>query len=527
MARRSKQETRSKPDRRQPDRRGPYRTPLVLACLAAVAIAIGAASFDRLPSPIGDNAEFAILASSLATGHGFRYLNHPDLLPATKYPPGFPLFLAMWIPLFGSSMVVMKVVVLACYVLLVPLTYLLARRFLGQAESVIAALMIATSAGVPGLAAGVVPYSHEVLSDVPYALFSLAALLLIGGASKTRGLLAGLALVVWAYAVRSAGVSLVVAAALYLMLRSRRREALLLLGSFAVFSCIWMLRNYLVGGEGSRYFDVLAAKNPYDPSLGTVGVVDVLSRIVVNFLAYVGGFLQENILPAVVGASSRPLYVWPVSLILMAVMIVGGWRLRRKALLLNLYLAAYALVYLLWPETWRSGRFMLPVAPIAAVYFASGIVHILGHLRLKRTAALAVLAAVAATNLYSLPQYAARERGYTVGWANYLSTAIWARENTEPDALFLCRSAYLYYVFSGRKTIGYPFTRDADEMRAHLAKWHPDYIVIDNELGFPQTQIYLLPVLVSMEDQLKSVFATPEPINAVFRFTPAGTGGAR
>lgn len=527
MARRSKREAGNRPDRQRPGRRRANRTPLVFVCLAVVAIAIGVASFDKLPSPIGDNAEFAILARSLAGGHGLRYLNHPDLLPATKYPPGFPLFLAAWIPLFGSSMAVMKVVVLACYVCLVPLTFLLARRFLGQAESAIASLMIATSAGVPALATGVVPYSHEVLSDVPYALFSLAALVLIGDASKTRNLIAGLALAVWACAVRTAGVSLVVGAALFLVLKARRREALLVVGASAVFYCLWTLRNYLAGGEGGRYFGVLLAKNPYDPGLGTVGAVDVLGRVVVNLLAYVGGFLQENILPAIMGASSNPAISWPLALCVLAIMVVGGHRLRRRTLLVNLYLAAYAVVYLLWPEVWRSGRFMLPLAPIAAIYFTSGLVSLLGLISVKRLAALVVCGAVAATNLYSMVQYAERDRGYTAGWANYFSTAVWARDNTAPDALFLCRSGYLYYIFSGRKTIGYPFTRDADAMREYLAKWRPDYIVVDNELGFPQTQTYLLPVLTAMQDQLTGVYATAEPINAVFKFTPAGTGGAR
>jgi hypothetical protein len=319
----------------------------------------------------------------------------------------------------------------------------------------------------------------------------------------------------------------VAAGAIFLVLKSRRREALLLLGASAAFLGLWTLRNYLVAGEGSRYLDVLLAKSPYDPDLGSVGVMDVVNRIVVNFLAYVGGYIQENVLPAIMGASSSPAITWPVALLVIAVMVAGGHRLRLKAQLLNLYLAAYGLVYLLWPEVWRSGRFMVPIAPIAAIYFVRGLTWILGRFGARRTAALAVVAAIAATNLYSMVQYAGRQRGYTAGWNNYLRTAVWARENTEPGALFVCRSGYLYYLFSGRKTIGYPFTRDADAMRAYLAEWRPDYIVVDNDLGFPQTQLYLLPVLVTMEDRLASVFVTEEPVNAVFRFTPAGAGGTR
>jgi hypothetical protein len=30
-----------------------------------------------------------------------------------------------------------------------------------------------------------------------------------------------------------------------------------------------------------------------------------------------------------------------------------------------------------------------------------------------------------------------------------------------------------------------------------------------------------------MEDRLENVYATGEPVNAVFKFSPAGSGGAR
>jgi hypothetical protein len=504
------------------------RTAAILVCLGAVAALLGGLAFDKLPSPIGDNAEFAILARALASGHGLRYINHPDLLPATKYPPGFPLLLAMWIPIFGSSMLVMKMVVFGCYVLMVPATYLLARRFLSEGLSAICALMIASSGGLTLGYIGVLPYSHEVLSDVPYAFFSLAALLAVMvGARNSKVLLVGLGLVVWAYVVRSAGLSLVAAVALYLVLKSRRREALLLVGAVVIFSGLWALRNYMVAGEGSRYMQVLVAKNPYDPGLGTVGLGDVLRRMGINLSAYLRGYLPENVLPALAGYGGNATVRGILSVAIIGIMLLGAYSLRGKAQVLNIYAGFYFLGYLFWPEVWRSGRFMVPLAPIAAVFFVAGIRKVCTYLTLKRTATLVVCGAFAATNLYSFSGYATRPRGYPQAWLNYLNAASWASKNTDARAVFLCRSAYLFFIFSGRRTIQYPFTHDAQEMRDYLFGKHPDYIVLDNDLGFPQTQTYLVPVLRTMEDMLEQVYATGEPVNMIVRFTPPTKGDGR
>jgi hypothetical protein len=477
---------------------------------------VGSVSFDRLPSVIGDNAEFAILARAVAAGHGLRYLNDPGLKEATKYPPGFPLMLAMWIPFFGDSMLVMKIVVLVMYVLAVDVAFLLARKLVDETLSVIAALIFATSASI-------LPYSHEVLSDIPYALFGLIALVLIMGSRvPRRSLIAGLAVSFWAYVVRTAGVSLVAAVGVYLFLKAKRREALLLTAAVVLFSAAWAVRNHYVASGGSPYLKVLLSKNPYNPDLGMVGPADVARRVWVNFGAYIGGLLPFSFLPTFLGHVSDGPSRTMVSLAILAVTAIGGYALRRKGLLPNLYLAAYMAVYLVWPEVWRTERFMLAIAPIAAVYLVAGVDRICRYVGLKRAAVLVLSAAIAATNLYSFSEYARRQRGYPAGWANYFSAAAWAKSNTGPDAVFLCRSAYLFYIASGRRTIQYPFTANTEAMRAYLAKSHPDYIVID-DVGFPQTDTYLVPALRTIPQTLEKVFATGEPINLILKFSvPAG-----
>jgi hypothetical protein len=262
-------------------------------------------------------------------------------------------------------------------------------------------------------------------------------------------------------------------------------------------------------------------------SLGPVGPVDVLRRMWINLKAYLSGALAENVLPALAGyAGSAALRVL-ASLAAVALAVIGGWQLRAKGLLLNLYAGADVLMYLLWPEVWRSGRFMVPLAPILAIYLVAGIARVCRYLSLKRAAVLAVCIAVGASNLYAFSKYASRPRGYPPGWANYLSAANWAAANTDPKAVFVCRSAYLFYIFSGRRTIQYPFTHDTAAVLDYLFERRPEYIVLDNELGFPQTQTYLVPALRTIENMLEPVYATGEPVNTIVRFIPGAAGGGR
>src|SRR5687767_1623382 len=72
-----------------------FLAPIVVgAAVSAVCAAIVS------PWPVGvflDDGIYVILAKSLATGEGYRYLNIPGAPSATHYPPGYPLLLAaLW-----------------------------------------------------------------------------------------------------------------------------------------------------------------------------------------------------------------------------------------------------------------------------------------------------------------------------------------------------------------------------------------------------------------------------------------------
>ena len=491
------------------------RIVLILVLLCVVSGAFAYLGFDKYPSTIGDNAEFVVIARSLAAGKGFSYANHPEERPATKYPPAFPLMLAAWGRIFGQSFVSLKIGVALLYVLAVALTYLLARRLIGDNMAVVAALMLASSTSF-------IRYSHLVLSEMPYAMVSLVLIYVVLYRPETkRNFILVLALCVWAFYVRTVGGTLVLAVAAYYFITSRKKQALIVLAVLIAASLAWSLRNYAATGEGSRYLSVLLKVDPYDPQKGDIGVIGLFARMGQNLLGYSGELIAYTVLPSYhvhVASEEVSLARNIISVAVVAFAALGGYTLRRRALLINIYLLLYLLAYLVWPDIWMSDRFMVPIAPIVAVYAVYGIYRLCGLLGLPRKAGLIIPVLVVLTNAYALTLYTQRERGYTPLWANYIQCAIWSARNTHPDDLFICRKPFFFSLFSERKTISYPFTRDHRVMMDYFDEWEADYIVIDY-FGGPTgtTELYVLPVLLDMIGSVKTVYATGEPLNMVVK----------
>ena len=67
-----------------------------MGVIGLLALAVGVAVLDD--SHVGvfhDDAMYVILAKSLATGQGYRYLNLPGAPVATHFPPGYPALLSL------------------------------------------------------------------------------------------------------------------------------------------------------------------------------------------------------------------------------------------------------------------------------------------------------------------------------------------------------------------------------------------------------------------------------------------------
>ncbi len=480
----------------------------VAASLVVVEALVFRAVWLPVPHAGGDNAGYVALAHSLLSGQGYTELWDPARPPHTKYPPLFPLLLAVRMALGGVTWGALKAVTLLAGLATVLAAFLWARGRSGLAVGAGAALLT-------GLTASVVDYSRWLLSDVPFLALTLLALWAAdradgqppdGGEAGAEADAAGgggeptpahatawwtvaLALTGLAYFTRSAGLPLVVAVLGVLALRRRWRTLAaggVALGGAALW---WFLRARAVAVSQGAYGSEFWLVDPYRPELGRVGVGGLLGRVAANVV----GYLTAHVPTGLVGNAQGPATALGI---LVALLGLVGWglALRRRLRAAELFLPLYTGLILLWPEVWSGDRFALPLLPILLLYAATAL-----RTGLRRLGPVAVTGGLAGFGgLVLLAQGAgivrtagdaAACRGaaatagpyacYGAPMLEFTQAARWAGLNLPPGSAALTRKPRIWYVLSGQPSRTYPFVADTDSLLAAADDAGARWMVLD------------------------------------------------
>ncbi|HEU5318712.1 MAG TPA: glycosyltransferase family 39 protein, partial [Chloroflexota bacterium] len=260
------------------------RTGPAAALLGVVALLLMAAQLNPYLGDFGDDAEFLILGQGLARGQGYAWVNTPDLPPHNRYPPGYPLLLAATLRISGTADDVYraigpaKVATAACFLVSLPLLWLLARRRLPPWWAVGAVALFA-------LDPVAIRFAVQVMSDLPYVPLLLAALLWAESHSRSRRapdwVVLGALLAAGAY-VRSIGLPAAGGVLAWAWLRRERRPGAFV-ASVSFLACMlpWWLRDAALAG-GWRYLEELTAATYLDPDAGTVSAGGLVARALDN-----------------------------------------------------------------------------------------------------------------------------------------------------------------------------------------------------------------------------------------------------
>ncbi len=126
---------------------------------------------------------------------------------------------------------------------------------------------------------------------------------------------------------------------------------------------LWLLRAR--GAGQGAYVSEFWLVDPYQPSLGRVGVGGLLGRVAANLVGYVGTHLPGG----VVGGRGAAVAALGIALVALG---LAGWvgALRRRIGPAELFLPLYAGLILLWPTVWSGDRFALPLYPALFLYAA-------------------------------------------------------------------------------------------------------------------------------------------------------------
>ena len=429
---------------------------------AAALVALGTLWYTWSPGlgMTGDDAEFVVLARSIAAGEGLSYINAPVPYAATKYPPLFPLMLAPVSQAIGA----MQAVVGGCFVILA----VLASGYGGLA----AGLLI----GVNPLLA---TYSSQIMSEIPYAALTLGALWCLAPyctfapKNDTLGIKFawGLALAVLAYYTRSAGIVLLIAIPFTVKSRQARIAGVL---AAVMPVAAWSVRNLLAGGAGPSYLEQLLLRNPYYPDAGWASIGDLANRCANNVGTY-----------------------WPWIIAVACLMILDTDRLRK------LYVVGIMALAIVWP--WPDWRFMVPLVPVMAVAWVQGLPG-------QRYWVVHGMLLVASLTLLPRPPI------YPDSWNRYVEASQWIKRNTDRDALVSCRKEYTTHVLANRKTTVYAFGTPG-EVVADMDHQGVSHVIVDN-LGYPSTRKHLIPAINAHESRFKIVWHKPHPDTWVLEKIP-------
>jgi hypothetical protein len=482
---------------------------------AALHLALALLSLVPTPHDGGDNAAYLALARSLQDG-SYRELWDPAMRPHTQYPPGWPMIVAAALTLGLKPWLGFKVVVSLFSALAVALAYLWARRVSTPAVAAAVGFLLA-------IGPGVIDVATWELSDPPFWAFSMLALWAFAALDRPSSpeapaaeaadpdrsrWRAGLGMValasvatLLAYATRSAAVPLVVAAGAWMAWK--RRWAWL--AAFAVivgaYAVPWWLRGKAHGAPG--YASHLWYVDPYRPSLGTVGIDGMLSRMLGNASRYAGEHLpflltgRQETGPA----------------LLLGIVVLGlaaaGWvlRARRRLGLAEIWLPLYLGLVLIWPREWSAERFILPALPMLLVCAAEPVRALgarMGRPALAGSILVALLALTAAAPLGRSMQnsagcraiYGPEERHPCLipEWDDFLDLAASLRGRLPEGSAVLSRKPTLFWAYSGYPSRVYPFTADPDSLLRVANQARARYVLLD--YMDQVVLMYLAPVLM-------------------------------
>ena len=327
------------------------------------------------------DATYSELARSLVEHGRYEF----DFLPETKFPPGFPIILALVCRWAGFSPAVLFHVVAVFATLGLLATYELLRRVEGR---LLAGVVCVLFASAPALFSFV---TELVFAEMPYFFFSTVVLLLAFKMDQPTlgkpqiGVAAALTLcLIIAVTTRSVGIALVMAIGTWIVLSfwtkpdlAHRRMVLfwcpLILGLGAqVMWTEWashrQTREWSVATWDQPYTAQLFMKDGDRPELGRATWRDLPGRIGENLYNRSAVFSEMLTRHGGTNFWPSPAIIGVIGLVIIG---LGASLWKNGGQLHDWYFFWHEMTFLLWP--WQTeGRFILPIFALACLYLWRG-----------------------------------------------------------------------------------------------------------------------------------------------------------
>jgi hypothetical protein len=416
-----------------------------------------------------DACSYILLAKALVSGNGFTDIFFTPNTPHTRVPFVFPVMLAPLVYLFGYDFVILKILMILLGLLSLWAVY----SFFEETQDA-APLLITALTGISPL---IISYSHFILTEIPYLLFSFMALFFIHryrndeSCFSRHGVMAALFLILACFT-RSIGIGLFAAAMAFLLFDagggSLRIRKMLFLGlplSFGV--ALWGLRSRALSGPKlAGYMDQLFT-DPYRVKVGGLTAYDLVERLAHNAYGMVFYAIPENLMGF--HFTERSLLTFLLTAIVGAGFLCSWTRKRTVA---DWYVTCFIGILLVWPWTRNVGtRFMIPVAPLLFYYFLVAVRCLgerCGSVKVGKTLSCVGVMLLCASNLVASGSLVSTE--FRKDWSNapagyFVDMATWVRENNPADVPLMTTNSAALYIWSDRRSVYLPMVVEDEEIR--------------------------------------------------------------
>lgn len=424
---------------------------LIVACLLVLAPPYIKSIFVPAVGLFHDDGIYVLTSRALAEGEGYRLVDLPSEPAQTKYPPLFPLVLAIvWklAPAFPENTALLKSVPFVFGLLWLYLSYRLLRRI--DLSRTMAFAIVGAVAAAPST----MYLFTTLLSETLFAALCMASLLFAETLDTAKGSLRSRVILAAAFAAlatlaRLAGVALVLAVLGWLLTRKQWKPALLFVLVVGILLAPWVL--WVAGNPSAGYYGSAnyASWNILSPSV-TASIGD---KLTVAFKNAIWIFTAPSL------AWEAPMAVFPVLTLLTAALLVAGtFRTLPRNRPTFWFVVAYLGLVVCW--AWPPHRFVITILPLVLWLMLQGLPV---RFRSSRPFALVVVALVVTVPcvflLYRNVNIAG-ERGtlpWTIAevenWSEIRQVADWIRSNTDPKTIVVGNLDPAYFLLTDRKAM--------------------------------------------------------------------------
>lgn len=499
---------------------------ICIAIIACAALSLLAYIFKPTLDMNGDTSQYYIYATSLAQGEGYTDLSSLGHPPTNGFPPGYPLLMAP-VRAMTDSIIAQKVLNGFMLFGAAVLLFLFLRRVVSQSLALTAVL-------VALLNYRVLQFASILMSETAYLLFSALAiylLLLFDTSEENRIwwknpvfylliLVAG-----YAYMIRTQGITLIVGVAVWMLCTGKWRQAIGFVVGFIVTTLPWAVRNRAVGLGGSRYLDQLFAVNVWQPEKGYVSAVELIERGWGTLKMLITKALPDTVTPYLTIDYNVPATIgeWIVGLLLIIIIIIGFWRLKRYFWFLIAYSVAVFGIICLWSAP-SGNRYITTLVPLLEIGVTLGVYTLIeyvvcGIMNFKKNInpiwLLIPAVLFASEKLHTLSQES--KRPLPPQLAGYVDAAKAVRKHLPPETVVCCRKPSVFYVYAQCPVCNFIYTEDDAKLIRGLITSNVDYVVLD-QMGYAATAKYLYPAIVKHQELFEVVAEFCNPQTYLIKF---------